>query len=306
MRQTGVTLVGLIMGVAVMGIVVVGGASLMQIQSGSMRYMTQKSETFSLKSRLVTIMSNPDNCSCQLNPSLTTDDSNDPALTFDSTPAAPLPRTINLRRIREGCAATSEILVEENGRAVDGLVVERVEFTDLLPTGNPNQWRGKWRVSFRPVQEGVSIAPVELHQFIYADPGSIIATPGAALIGGCRAPVPPGLVNSCPAGYTLVGGPSTFTSFCMQMQEQGPASFLGAKTACANDLHPGFGPPHMCTRNEWTYGCDNNLDPSFRNSVREWFPDNNNITAATIDNGACQPTGYVAHATPLAYRCCIK
>lgn len=301
MNQRGVTLAGVLMGVAVMGIVVAGGASLIQIQTSSALFMTQRSELFTLKSGLIRVVQNPDVCTCQLN---------SPTLHFDARPNATLPRTITLPRIREGCAAGDVVLAEPGQRIADGLFVDQVELTDIVPTGNLNEWRGKWRVLMRPVPGATPLAPTELHLFFMADAASIATNPAMARISSCRAPVTPGLLNSCPPGYVLVGGPSTFSAFCIHQVEQPAARFLDAKLACASDRPPGFGPAHMCTRNEWTLACLSGVDPTFRNSNLEWFPDNDENNAGVLGNGNCNTAGFRdytgADGQSHRYRCCIK
>lgn len=301
MNQRGITLAGVVLGVAVMGIVVVGGASLIQIQTGSALFMTQRSELFTLKTGLIRVVQNPDVCTCQLNA---------PTTHFDSRPNASLPRTITLPRIREGCAASDPILAEPAQRIADGLFVDRVELTDIVPTGNPNEWRGKYRILMRPTPGVTSLAPVELHVFFMADAASVASNPAQARIASCRAPVTPGLLNSCPPGYTLVGGPSTFSAFCIHQTEQPDARFMDAKLACASDRPAGFGPAHMCTRNEWTLACQADIDPTFKNSNIEWFPDNDGDVAGVLGNGNCNPAGFRdytgADGQMHNYRCCIK
>lgn len=309
--QSGITLVGVAIGVAVMGIVVLGGASLIQVQSSSSRYMSGKSETFSLKSDLIRTMNDRDVCACHLNPNLTNDNSNDAALRFNTESTATLPRMMNLRRIREGCAVTDRVLAEEGMQIGEGLFIDRVEFTDMVPTGHPNQWRGRWRITFRPPPGGVGtpLSPVELFQFVYADAASVTANPLSATIDNCRGPVTPGLINGCPPNYSLVGGPNNYTSFCIHTNEQGPERFLDAKLACSPPP-PGFGPAHMCTRNEWTLACQSNVDPTFQNGNTEWLPDNDENVALTVGNNNCNPVGFVDYnggdGQTRHYRCCIK
>ncbi len=305
MNHRGITLQGLLVGVAVMGIVVAGGASLIQIQSGNSRLITGRSDLFALKSALIRLVQNTDTCICQLNGA---------GLTFDARPAAPVPRSLVLPRLRDGCALTDPVLAEANLRVGDGLFVDRVEMTNIVPTGNPNEWRGLWRISFRPQPDVPALRPVELHQYFYADAASVASNPAAARIASCRAPVTPGLINSCPPGYVLVGGPSTFSAYCIHRVEQPDARFLDAKQACASDRPAGFSPAHMCTRNEWTLACQNGVDPTFTNGNLEWFPDNDESVAAVIDDGACNPppgnSMWRSYGGGTAqthnYRCCIR
>ncbi len=252
------------------------------------------------------LMQDQDKCTCQVNPMVTQDDFNDAALRFDTTKIDGS-GVINVKRIRENCAPSDPVVVEEGQGVGEGLFVDKVDLVNLVPTGNPNEWRGKWRVTFQNAVERTAVPPVEVYQYFFVDPTSAAATPSSAIVERCKGKSVPGVVTACPPLMTIVGTPGQFGSFCIDQVQRAAAQYMNAKTICGNYREPGYGPSRLCDHNQWLAACLANTDPSFLDGW-EWIADNDDGGSITLGGspGNCSPNSSATLSTPMPYRCCVR
>lgn len=299
-NASGFNLIGMVTAAAIAAIGILGGGAALKFFSDNNRHINQKAVAFDLKYQLLQTMKNPSVCACHLNPDLRADVTDPNSFRFNSTltPGG----TLHVQRVRAGCAGTDPILAEVDLNLDYGLTVEDVQFTDLVPTGHPHEWRGKWRISFKSRNGETPIAPVEAHQFVLVNPASVTADPTRATIQSCGGDLPvSGLITSCPAGFMMVGNPNQYSTYCIQSSVQAENSFLGAKYACGQMRPDGFGPGHLCTRTEWAGGCNVPDAPANYGFTWEWFADNDESHASVIQKAPdCSTTSALVRFTSLA------
>lgn len=302
----GFTLVQTMIGVAVLGVVVMGGASFMDYYNQTTLLISQRAAALELKTRLIQSMKDPNLCACTLNPALRSDTINMDDFVFNST--LPSGGTLSIQRVRVGCGASTALLAEGSLNVGAGLQIDQVTFTDLIPTGNTNEWRGKWKISFRQPAGRPALAPVEAHQFVVADPASITADPTRATIRACAGTVAAtGLINVCPPGFFMVGSPNQYNTYCVLETVLPATNYMAAKVGCDLIRPAGFGPAHMCSRNEWIGGCTAPGSPASFGANPEWYPDNTDEEAGTLSRGSnCLSDGYTDMGNPNRVRCCLK
>ncbi len=303
-QQKGFSILEALVAAGLLGIVAMLAASLVSSQNASVRYLAQKADTIDIKLQMNHVFSNPDNCACQLNPDLTVDNSNDAALEFNSNfnPSDP-PKSMNVRRVRVGCALTSPLIAEENQQLSPDIRIARVEFGDIRPTGNPNEWEGVWRVSFASTAERVAVLPAEFKQVVTVQP---TIAPNVKVVS-CKGPVAAGIIVSCPASMAMVGPPNAIGTYCIDRTRRNAPDFFAAKSACFN-VDPQFGPAHLCDHNEWFTGCINGaFTDGFAGGAGESISDFDGVQWLTTAGSAnCNSIFYRQITDPGPFRCCIK
>lgn len=220
----------------VSGILAISGLVLMNLISGQsqmQKSLAQKSEMQDLKQSLLSALSNPATCACQLNPANNT--SNVFPLTFDSTAATP--PSIEMTTLYGGCDAANRpsFPVATEGQVLPGtqtgLKVAKIFLSNINAVGNPANriFKAEFTVQFDPTTEVIARQPVTISQFFTADPTQpataqqVLTCSSAPLGAGCQrvdsltnpgspsttGQVPPVFVAQaqCPAGlYAISGG----------------------------------------------------------------------------------------------------
>jgi len=144
-------------------------------------------------------------------------------------------------------------------------------------------------------------------------PGPNVQVTGCSALGA-------GLL-SCPAGYTLVGTPSTLEAYCISTS-QAPGSYTWNQATQNCYANAGYATSaHLCSVEEWQTACVSGVPSMGHTGVGDWvsgftYNSSNNVnTIALGQNGfgcSAYPNGtngwlanYPEGAT-YSYRCCFK
>ena len=309
--QRGFSLVEILVGAALIGVVALVSASILTSQTSSIRYVAQKSEVLDIREQMLMALQSPDTCSCQLNPALTTDNSNDSNLIWNSA-VVDGSALMNVKSLKAGCALNSPVIVQEGQAITPDLSVSRVDFAALRPTGTPGEWQGKWRVSFTTQKERVPIAPLEIDALVTT---GLLGTSLNIAVQACKGNRPAGLISSCPAGAVLVGPQNAIGSYCIEVLPRLGPNFLEAKFLCGTNQPPGFGPAHMCDHSEFFTACkDGVLDTATGSTPgeEEFLGDFDTEYALTFRHTSapgpdpCTGVHYELLAASLRFRCCWR
>lgn len=309
-KQNGFSVIESLIAAALLGIVAFMAASIMTSQTGSIRYLAQKGDTIDIKLQLNEVMGNPENCACQLDPTLTADDSNDANLIVNPS-IVDGSQSLNVRRIRIGCGATSPILAEENQVLSPDLSIGRVEFANLRPTGNPNEWTGTWRVNFTSAAQRISVLPAEFPQTVTILPGP----PASARVSGCKGPVAAGTLSACPSlEMVMIGAPNMIGTYCIDRNRRSPLTFLAAKNFCATGTTSGV--KFLCDHNQWFTACSAPFSAfADGTGAAEMVADFDGAQYAVTaglgpggDGPGCRAVGWVDYLSGASrpFRCCVK
>lgn len=292
---------------AVVIAITVGGLSaLMTSQLRASQTITHGLDILDLRSQLQIVLSSSQNCGCQLNPDLSTDTANNPNLIFDPTLVDGSNRLI-LQSIRAGCAASSPAIVARGQNLGNGYQISDLSFSELRPTGNPNQWQGMWKVSIVDPNNS-PVHGFEHYQIV--NTRNISATESA--VDSCQGTNSPSGLSGCPAGMAMIGGPGLIGSYCIDINPRSAAGFRDAKTVC-NTAAAGFGPAHLCDHNEWFAGCRSGLMTGMTNGeqVADFDGTSTMLTAgpgmhSSAPGVSCSQAGWTYLTSARAFRCCIR
>lgn len=164
--------------------------SMISSNQKSMTWLAQKSDLVDLRSQLISTLSNATICSCQINPNLTADNSNDANLVFNSniTNGTPL---INMIRIRSGCGASDPIVAQAGQKLPNGLVISSVQLANIRPTTSPatTAWTGEFTINFNQDPRSLPVRPVTMNARLtlatpFPSTVQIISACSAASAGG--------------------------------------------------------------------------------------------------------------------------
>jgi Tfp pilus assembly protein PilV len=143
----GFSLLQVTISVGVLSILALAMLTMSINQAAALRYLEQKAEALEIKTLIGATFQEPNVCSCQVNPSATVDNFNDANLWFDSA-VVDGSQSISVKKLKSGCELASPGLISEGQRLPSGLVVDKINLVNLLPTSNPNQWQGDWQVTW--------------------------------------------------------------------------------------------------------------------------------------------------------------
>lgn len=108
--------------------------------------------------------------------------------------------------------------------------------------------------------------------------------------------------DSCPTGYTLLGTPGSFSSFCISTSEQTATTWQSAVSACYSASPKAA----LCSTKEWGEACQSGLVTNMTNNW-EWAAEFGYYDAAiVIGNGACTNGTATAVGGSYNYRCCLR
>jgi len=116
----GFSLIQGLVAISLLAIVSLLFATMVTNQFKMIRHVEQKSEMLDIRNHLLNTFSESDVCSCQLNPDLTTDSSNDPDLRFDSC-IIDGSQSIDVKKIKSGCEIDAPVVVEEGQKLPSGI-----------------------------------------------------------------------------------------------------------------------------------------------------------------------------------------
>ena len=300
----GFSLIEAVIGAGLMCILLLTAASLVQSQTESQKFVANKTVAVSYQQQMGMVFQEAANCSCQLNPDLTVDNSNDAALQWDPT-VVDGTASMNLHKLHVGCTATSPILIQEGQTLGRGLTVTRVEFTNLKPLGVAGGWTGSFKVSLVSAQ-GIALNPIQWNQSVttqtVAGRQQVIFCKGAGSGGG-------GSVQSCPAGTAMVGPANGVGTYCIETVPRAPLNLFNAILACGSTTPAGFGPGQICPENQYYTACRDGLITTVAGGQMEWFPNIDSqyaVTARPSAAGDCDGIGNSAISNTLGFRCCWK
>jgi len=168
---TGFSLVEMLVAVGILSVLGLAFATFVTSNTKNLKFIEQKADSLEFRNYLILSLQNSSICTCQLNPTLTTDDSNDANLEFNSE-IVDGSQVINIRRLRTGCAATDPLLANEGQTFPSGLKLEKIELRNLLPTGVTNEWQGDIVISWNESSVSSALKPISYRQKFLIDPTS--------------------------------------------------------------------------------------------------------------------------------------
>ncbi|WP_413290718.1 type II secretion system protein [Bdellovibrio sp. HCB337] len=183
-RNAGFSLVQSLIGVAILGLMASIFASLSVSQQKQIKHIERKQDVIELRSYLTLVLQQADICSCQVNPALTMDDSNDANLHFNST-ITDGSQSISFSKLRTGCAVDSPILTEVDAKLPSGLQVKDIQLRNLRPlNGSTTDWIGEWNISFAENSTAITLKPITIMQKLRLEM-ALPSTPTNRLINTC-------------------------------------------------------------------------------------------------------------------------
>ncbi len=294
-KQTGSSLLEVIIVVGIMGIISMAMASMIVAQQTEMKALYQKSEAVELKTHVVTTFLRASVCTWQLagkvvDLSTTTTAVKSPTvIDFGATP------------LYEGLDASSSIIARAGALlpfSLNGIMVSSIRFKDILATGVPNQYKGTFEIQFLGSSLVRSMKPIQIQQTFLANNAT-----ATAQIQYCGA-----ALSACPANFILVGSPEEMSSFCIDTNQRGNTDWASAQAACIGILSPGSGRARLCTSSEWKTACNygtgiTNIGPAFEWVAESYSADN---AGFVVGNPTCNVQTPAATNTDVSnYRCCI-
>jgi type II secretory pathway pseudopilin PulG len=155
----GFTLVETLIAAGILVTVMLASISMVNSQQKEIRSLMQKTEAVELKNLMTEVFANSIVCTGHLK-----DLAVDVASASTTTTS---PTVLNLSNIYYGDPVTSGPLASA-GKALPlsqhGLVVDKISFKNILATGNPNEYKGQFEVSFTSDSMMRPIRPVRLEQ----------------------------------------------------------------------------------------------------------------------------------------------
>lgn len=183
-NQNGFSLVQVLVGVGLLSFLAMIFASTSLSQQRQIKHLERKQDVIELRNYATLILQQSDICSCQVNPNLTADNSNDPQLHFDST-ATSGTQKISFSKLRTGCAVDSPVLVEDNSALNSGLRINSIELANLRAINNsPTNWLGEWVISFQAADGEIPLKSIRLVQRLELETAPP-STPANRLIKSC-------------------------------------------------------------------------------------------------------------------------
>jgi type II secretory pathway pseudopilin PulG len=165
------SLVEIMVALGILSILALAFATFVVNQQKNMAALEQKEDSVELRNYLMLSLQNASVCTCQLNPNLTEDDSNDANLWFNSN-MTDGSQTINLKKLRTGCGVSDPNIAFEGQVLPSGLTMEKIELKNIVPTGVTNEWQGDIVISWLQSSVKYSLKPISLRQKFLIDPTS--------------------------------------------------------------------------------------------------------------------------------------
>lgn len=236
-NNRGFSLVGAMVGGAVLAIIASGFATMMSMQYKQARDLSQKVETLELRNSLMTVFTNANVCGCNFNPTQNTGQATD--LKFDGSDLANASMTITEVYSRCGSTGEPELPLLTANEKVPGtqteLRVERMEIRDFADTGTTDQLQATLYTYFSEVGATRGRAPLQMRLNLLVDS----ATPTASTIVSCAAgSMPPGSGGGGGGGPTTP--PSTVTGCVLSAISACPTGTM--PTSCVGIVfNPNYG-----------------------------------------------------------------
>lgn len=243
--QRGFSLVEVLISVGLMSIMAIIFTSVLTNYHKSINWLAQKGDAVDLKNQMMSTLNNPTICSCQVNPNLTADNSNDSNLSFNSNTTSGA-ASMNMIRIRSGCGATDPIVAEAGQRLSNGLRVASVTLANLRPATSPatTAWLGDFTVTFDQGSDSLPIRPVTMTSRL------TLATPY---------PSTSQIILACSAFSGLVidwvpatGSITSANTFCMS------AGYAGSTGLCRKRIGSS-NPPNFSQGSCWVNGSEQGM-----------------------------------------------
>lgn len=207
-RQSGFTIVEMLVAVAILGIVTAGFTSMTQYMRKELQFANRKVEAIELRRTTSAYLSDLNLCACQLNAN---------GGTFDAT-AAPGTAEMPVTKIQTACDPTAGTLISENSLipgTSTGLSIENMKVHAIEPGGGADRFRGRFSVEFKDDAGAFRNRGFELEIQFLTDPSTpdtakkVVGCEYIASIGegpGYGTPGSPGgLTFMCPDGQYMLG-----------------------------------------------------------------------------------------------------
>ncbi len=206
LNERGMGMIEVVIAAGLMGVLVLGMASMYETQQKQIKVLMQKQELVDLKNQMLTNLNNPTVCTWQLK-----DKAIDVSMPTSEVSPSPTILTLTNNTIYGGPNSTSAPLASAGQKlpnSIHGLQVLRVAFKGIFATGNPDEYRGVFEVVLDPASTPMPVRPVQVPVTISTAPAD---PPNAKKIVSCRGEAPGSLRVE---GQANVGG-STCHRFLM-------------------------------------------------------------------------------------------
>lgn len=176
----GFTLIEILIASAILLTISMAIGGLIQSNLKSTTYIEKKLNAMDLKTQLVILMSKNEVCTCQLNPSQLAEPEghpldNRPGLSFNSA-VINGSEQLDLKMIKFGCGLNAPPLAKINATYGTNLEIENISIKNLVPTSQPDEWRGDWTISFKSQNGVMSLKPITVAEVFKVDPASPMGT----------------------------------------------------------------------------------------------------------------------------------
>lgn len=166
LNSAGLSLIEMLVAVAIGSIMLVMVASMFQAQQKEVRSLRQKQEVIELKNLMLAQLTKTEVCSWQLKGRMID-------VAASPTAAKPSETVLNLKELRQGLNNSSAI-VAKSGDSLPGssIKVKSITFKDIYPTGNPDEYKGVFEISFDESSLAYPLRPLQTQQIIKTLSGS--------------------------------------------------------------------------------------------------------------------------------------
>lgn len=221
-NNRGMSLVEVLVSLGITVILMSATASMFVTQQRENRALNQKLEMVDLKNQIMQAFQNSSTCTWQIQ-----------GKTFNTsgvTSTNPSSTSIDLVELRHGPNSSSLLLAKTNSTlpgSQSNLKVASIRFNNILATGNPDEYKGHFEITFMDSSLSRPMRPTIIPQVIQAtgSPTATITACGAGLISLDDMVIVEGPVKNrhyspsiamCPPGYGVISGGSRYlgTSGC--------------------------------------------------------------------------------------------
>jgi type II secretory pathway pseudopilin PulG len=214
-RAGGFVLIEALIAAAILGVITVAFAQMLQMQGAQIKTLQQKQELLDLKNVVLQAVAADTVCTWQLL-GKTMDVS---AITTTTSNTA---ADINLGQLFYGNDPASALIAQAGAplpQSKTGISVDTVKFNNVIATGLPDQYRGTLAISFMRTNMAVPLRPVEVQRVVTVNPADPV---NAKRILQCGAVAPPPVLKQVGChwvtwgsnGQTGFGAPGISEGYC--------------------------------------------------------------------------------------------
>lgn len=301
LSSKGQSLVGIMVSVAITTGIVIAATQLLTNQSKFAHATSQRLDLAELQGLMIQAFRNTVVCSCQLDPAKNISI----ASRLKINPSSPA--DINLETIRSSCdfASSDNIIAKTADRLMNSnnsIKVSSVVLEDIERTGTTDSFHGKVSVQLEGISELVGSKKISIPILFAVD--SNLGTATSRPISYCIGDVPGVGIDSCPAGWRMVGPPNVAGTYCMQQSPMPITDFASAATYCPTLKPLGRNRAQVCLRDQLELACV--LGTFSGMPAPEFFNQNytSGATTLVVNAGGCSEMSF--HSATAQFRCCVQ